>query len=484
MALFGGGIEKTEAKGDAARAKGDDLQAYRQFRDALRDAERKLPEAVPRLRQKMDGARVSFVRGKIAEARAFLTDQVSEPAIEALGIAGEYLDAEDAELRGEVAGLLKEARSMQVEASVPDAATVEAEFEEAEADPDAVLEEEPADEPSADAALAAQATPPGSGGAAEFLDLADAGADPEVLFEQLAGALEPGDAERAEALGRSFKLGFVALQRGDAAAAREAFETAAREHPDDPLLLEHLALAHDQSGATALAAEHYQRALELDPARANARVALAGILAGSSAAGGQPDHAVALLEAGAAADPPRASYYQLAAAEILLTLQRPLDALPRIENAKQAGAENSVAAWQLEGAALEGAGMLPEAEKAYDRAVRLGGAAMQPRALFAEFALRTGRGLKAAGEIIFETCIACQATMPSAAELDYYGFLLTRIQHARGQYASALEGAERLLAKGVTPEVRKVLLEVRRSAKEALARKAAGSDEEAPADQA
>jgi len=109
---------------------------------------------------------------------------------------------------------------------------------------------------------------------------------------------------------------------------------------------------------------------------------------------------------------------------------------------------------------------------------------MQPRALFAEFALRTGRGLKAAGEIIFETCIACQATMPSAAELDYYGFLLTRIQHARGQYASALEGAERLLAKGVTPEVRKVLLEVRRSAKEALARKAAGSDEEAPADQA
>jgi tetratricopeptide (TPR) repeat protein len=306
----------------------------------------------------------------------------------------------------------------------------------------------------------------------------DADADPEVLFEQLAGALDPEDQARAEHLGRSFKLGFLALQRGDATAAREAFEAAAREHPDDPLLLEHLALAYDQGGDTAAAAEHYRRALEQDPARSNSRVALAGILAGSSAAGGQPDHAVALLEAGATADPPRASYYELAAAEILLTLRRPLDALPRIEKAMREGADNTVAAWQLQGAALEGAGMLVEAEAAHDRAVRLGGAAMQPRAQFAEFALRTGRGLKEAGEIIFETCIACQATMPSAAELDYYGFLLTRIQHARGQHKSALEGAERLLAKGVTPEVRKVLLDVRRSAKEALARKAA--DAEAP----
>lgn len=476
MALFGGGIEKTEAKGDAALAKGDAVQAYRQFRDALREAERKLPAAAPRLREKMNGARVSVARSKISEARAYLQDQVTEAAIEALSIAGEYLEADDAELRREVTELLKQAQSARAEAEVPDAATVEAEFEEAETDPDAVLEEEAASEPSADAALAAEAAPPGPGTGEEFLDLTDADADPELLFEQLAGALEPDDLERAEHLGRSFKLGFVALQRGDAPAARQAFESAAREHPDDALLLEHLALAHDQGGETATAAEHYRRAIERDPARWNSRVALAGILAGSSASGGQPDQAVALLEAGATADPPRASYYELAAAEILLTLQRPLDALPRIEKAMGAGADQTVAAWQLQGAALEGAGRLEEAEQAYDRAVRLGGAAMQPRAQFAEFALRTGQGLKTAGEIILETCVACQATMPSAAELDYYGFLLTRIQHARGQYKPALEGAERLLARGVTPEVRKVLLEVRRSAKEALARKSAGTE--------
>ena len=481
MGLFGGGIEKTEAKGDAALAKGDDLQAYRHFGDALREAQRKQPEAAGRLREKLAGARVSFVRRKIDEARGYLQDQVIEPAIESLTIARDYLDAGDAGLQDEIAGLLKLARATHAEAPAPDAATVEAEFEDAETDPDVVLEEESEAEapggPSAASALAAEASPPASD-SAEFLDLTDADADPEVLFEQLSGALHDEDLERAERLGRVFKLGFVALQRGDPTAAREAFETAAREHPDDPLLLEHLALAYDQSEQPAEAADRYGRALAKDPTRWNSRVALAGILAGTSAAGGHPEHAVTLLEEGVTADPPRAASYQLAAAEILLTLHRPLDALPRIESAMQAGATESVAAWQLQGAALEGAGMLEEAEKAYDRAVRFGGSAMQPRAQFAEFALRTGRGLKTAGEIIFETCIACQATMPSAEELDYYGFLLTRIQHARGQFKSALEGAERLLAKGVSPDGRRVLLEIRRSAKEALARRDRPDDDD------
>jgi tetratricopeptide (TPR) repeat protein len=482
MGLFGGGIEKIEAKGDAARAKGDDLQAYRHFQDALREAERKLPEAIGRLREKMTGARISFVRRKLEEARGFLEDQVSDAAIEALTIARDYLEADDAELQREVTDLIKKAQATHAATAPPDAATIEAEFEDAETDPDAVLEEEAdADasrEPTADAALAAEASPTVLAGADEFLDLNDADADPEVLFEQLAGALDPDDLERVENLGRPFKVGFVALQRGDVPAAREAFESAAHEHPDDPLLLEHLALAYDQSDRHADAADRYRQALAKDPARWNSRVALAGILAGTSAAGGHPEDAVALLEEGVTDDPPRAASYQLAAAEVLLTLQRPLDALPRIESAMQAGASVTVAAWQLYGGALEGTGRLEEAEEAFDRAVRLGGTAMQPRAQFAEFALRTGRGLKAAGEIIFETCVACQASMPSAQELDYYGFLLTRIQHARGQHRQALEGAERLLARGVSPDVRRVLLEIRRSAKEALARRERPKDDD------
>jgi hypothetical protein len=459
MGLFGGGFEKTEARGEAALARGEALQAFRLFRDAHRQAERRAPEATARLSQKMNAARVAFARLKIAEARQLLGHEAAAAALEALAIAQDYVEQGEAELAGEVGELKARAETLRrgpAEAPAP--------------------EEPPA--PTADSALAAEASPDMPGLESELLELDDADADPETLFEQLAGALTPEDAERAAALGPAFRAGFVAAQRGDTPEALRAFTEAAGEHPDDPLVLEHLALAHDHSDRPGEAAELYRRALDRAPTRWNSRVALAGILAGSSAAGGKAEHAIALLDEGLTADPAQGASYLLAAAEILIALRRPLDALPRITRAMQAGAEHAVSAWQLYGGALEGAGMLEEAEQAFERAVRLGGHAMQPRAQFAEFALRTGRALEAAGEMIFETCVGCQATPPSPEELDYYGFLLTRIQFARGQHKAALEGAERLLAKTPAPAVREVLLEVRRQAREALARRAAAPEEE------
>jgi tetratricopeptide (TPR) repeat protein len=465
MGLFGGGgFEKTEAKADAVLAKGDALQAFRLYGEALRQAGSKAADAAERLRGKQTRARRDFVSRKIEEARGFVSDEIAEHALEALAIARDYVEEREADLSGEIAELTGRAVALGGE---PPSGKIERIEEEAVAEPEAPEEE---------------TVPETSAIEAEFLDLEDAETDPELLFEQLAGVLSEKDAERADALGRAFKTGFVAAQRGDAEGARTALEEALRAHPDDPLVLESLALAYDHAGRPVDAAACYRRTLEADPTRWNARIALASVVSGTSAAGGQPDAAIGLLDEGLQVDSPRAVTYQLAAAEILLTQKRPADAIPRIERAMEAGAREAAGAWQLYGTALEDAGMLEEAEDALVRSVRLAGSSMQPRAQFAEFALRTGRALEEAGEMIFETCINCQATMPSADELDYYGFLLTRLQFARGQHRQALEGADRLLAKGPVPAVREVLLEVRKQAKEAMARKAAPdapSEEEA-----
>jgi tetratricopeptide (TPR) repeat protein len=460
MGLFGGGFEKTEAKADAALVKGEALQAYRLFGDALRQAGSKAADAPERLREKQTRARLAFVRLKLDEALGFVQDEVAEAALESLAIAREYVVEGDQVLRDEIAALSGRASALGGRVAPATAEPAP------EPDPEPVDEETAPEMPSPED---------------EFLDLDDAEGDPEILFEQLAGILSPADLDHAETLGRAFKIGFVATQRGDAAGAASALEEAAREHPDDALVLEYLALACDHADRPLEAAEHYRRALALDPARWNARIALASVMAGASTAGGQIEAAIELLDEGGRVDPDRGSTYLLAVAETLLTARRPLEAIARIEQAMQSGAAEAAQAWQFYGGALEEVGRLDDAEEALMRAVRLGGQSMQPRAQFAEFALRTGRALEDAGEMIFDICINCQATMPSIDELDYYGFLLTRIQYARGQYRQAIEGADRLLAKGPAPAVRQVLLEVRRQAKEALtARKAPAPEEEAP----
>ncbi|MBM3316696.1 MAG: tetratricopeptide repeat protein [Candidatus Eisenbacteria bacterium] len=471
MGLFGkrsNPIEKIEARGDAALARGEPLEARRQFRDALRRLDPQDP-AVARLRERADSAQSAFREQKLAEARTYLEDGAAEAALEALAILREDIDGQADRLVERIGPL--EARAREIldgpSRAVPGVETIEAMASPAGGAP---LEED-------------------EGPATETIDAA---ADAQELFEQFSGALPPEDRERAATLGPSFRLGFVRAQLGDPSEALAAFEQAAREHPGEPLVLEHLAVVMDQLGRGADAERLYRRALEGDPKRTNARLALASILdggmaseqersagdpdsgdgeaprSGQTASGPDCDAALKLLSEGAALDPEHAVVHFLAGADIALRAGRPAEGLAWAERGLRAGGEAMPDAWMTYATALEAAGSVDEAEKAHLSAVRLGGHAILPRARFAEFALRTGQALPRAQEVIFETCLTCQASAPAPETLAYYGFLLTRIQFARGMHKDAYEGARRLLDQDPPREMAAELRRLTQAAREAM----------------
>ncbi len=490
MGLFDGlrgSPQKTETQGDAALAAGDPLQAYRKFREAQRQVGRKDPALADRLQQKAGEAKKAFVHLKIAEARDLLADEVADAATEALTIARDYLEPDQATLAQEIADLLAQAEALQ---DKPRAGRIMATGAAGGLDPTlSAPGPAPAGDTAGDTVLGGSPVVfvVDEEQAAEDLEESPQ-ADIEVLFEQYAGVLSPEDARRGAELGPAFQTGFVAYQRGDRDSALAALQSAAREHPHEPLVLETLALVLDETGHHAEARAHYQEALAQAPQRPNARLALAAILAGTREdLGPDPQGAFDLLEEGVRVDGANAAQYLLSAAEVALIHQRPAEALARTERAMQAGAEQNPVTWQLHAAALEASGALDEAEEAYTRAVRLGGNSLLPRAHFAEFALRHNRALKAAEETIYQTCLGCQGSLPTADELDYYGFLLSRIQFARGDYKHAIDGLEHLLAKNPPDPLAQTLREMRRAAQEALrARREAGAveaeDEDQPAD--
>ncbi|MBD3237944.1 MAG: tetratricopeptide repeat protein [Candidatus Eisenbacteria bacterium] len=471
--------QKIETKGDAALAAGDPLQALQLFRAAERKLSRGGAEHAERLRGKIIQAQGGFVRAKIAEAREFLQDEVLEAAFEALEIAREHLPEGDSQLQQALA----EARAALDRAGAPRSPAGGA----GEAAPDPPVGEQTL------AGGGAAFPAPGelSGEAPASADLAgwDAEAgEQEILFEQLAGGLSAADRERGLALGAQFQAGFIAHQRGAAQEAIATFERAAREHPKEALVREYLALALDQAGRTPDAAEQYRLALRHDPQRRDARLGLAGILAGVEAsAGARPallwlraaetapqldadgaEEALSLLEEGVRLDSQGVVIYRLAAAEICLALRDGARAQRHSQEALEAGAGADPSAWQVHATGLEIQGDLEGAEEAFHRAVRLAGSSMFYRAEFAEFALRHGRALEEAEKLIFETCLGCQAGTLSPEQLDSYGILLTRLQFARGELKAALEGLDRLIAKGPEPRLWEQLLRMRREALEQM----------------
>jgi tetratricopeptide (TPR) repeat protein len=472
MGLFGGSPEKIEAKGDAALAHGEAMQAYQHFRDALRRLGGKDAAALERLRAKIARAHAAFVESKLAEAEGYLADHIVDPALETLAILGDHLAEGGEALADRVRALEARAQAMR-ELDAPTTPAAPREADEVPLALGGVLQEE-------DESLELESIP--------------ADADPRELFEQFSGALAPEDLERAEGLGEKFRLGFVAQQLGKLPSAYIELMQAAVEHPTEPLVLEHLAVVLDQLGLAPAAEEHYRRALEIDPKRMNARLALAAMLGHLGPI--DPDHpeqppapprdsagAIALLEEGLRLDPSRALNYLMSLVEVALAARE----FPRaVEWAKQglaAGGEPLPDAWMLYGFALEAAGDLDEAQAAFVKAVRLGGAAMQPRARLAEFALRTGQGLEKAQEIIFETCMSCQAAAPDPGTLAYYGFLLSRIQFARGRYKDALDGAQRLLKQGPPEAMGKQMQALIRDARAAIETAKRRREEPEPADE-
>jgi tetratricopeptide (TPR) repeat protein len=473
MGLFDGlrgTLEKTEIKGDEALVAGDALRALSLYRDAFRKAQKKAPESVERLRKKTTDARKAFVRAKIDEAQRFLEDEVVEAAAESIEIARGYLEPSETTLVREIETLKTRVQQLADRLALPEGVDARG-GELVQRDGSVVI---PGTISGAAASAAARE------GDVDPKDEAPDEGSPEILFEQLSAALPEQDREHGLRLGRAFQEGFVAQQRGEPEAALEALEKAAQEHPSEPLVIEYLARALDELGRTSEAEARYHEALETDPCRLHARMALASILAGIDALGGtrpavhwmaapeQNVHdaagftrALDLLDAGTHFDEERSAAYLMGAAEICLAHGRPDQAAGFVTRGMESGAQRDPTAWHTYAVALEMRGLHDDAHDAYERAVRLAGPAMFYRAEFAEFALRHQRGLQEAEEIIFETCMGCQATQPAPEQLDAYGLLLTRIQIARGQLKEALQGIERLLAKGCSRVMMELLEQMR-----------------------
>ena len=441
--LFGSARDP-EADGDAALARGDDLDAARQFRAALRALPAAETAARARVTAKLADARGRFLAAKLAEVERWLDDDVLEAAAEGLAIAREHVTAEDAAARDRIESLAARLRAAETEPAPPPPAG------------------------PTDREAAADLAPPAAAPAALPAD-----ADTESLFEQLAGVLAPADRARAAELDPAFRAGFVAQQGGDLAAAVEQFDRARQAHPNEPLVWEHWGAVLDLVDRDREAADAYRTALDQDPQRAQARLGLASILGGLSAEGTRaarpaPDEthaALRLLQEGLEQDRPRGLLYLATAIDVLMAAGRSAEAAEQSEQLLAAGGERMPDAWAQYARVLEAQERLDEARAAHEKAVQLSGQAMAPRAEFAEFALRHKLGLEKAQELIFDTCLGCQASRPDEQTLAYYGFLLTRIQFARSDYQGAIEGAQRLLAQeppaGVAAEMRALIAAAR-----------------------
>ncbi|MCK4305558.1 MAG: tetratricopeptide repeat protein [Candidatus Eisenbacteria sp.] len=520
MGLFDsilGGFEKLERRGNDALARGQALQAYHHFRDALEKAKKNDPLAAEHLKVKVDRSRLLFIEAKIQESVTFLEDEVAEAALESLQIAQQYLEGSDAALAAKITQLKARAERILEPHFDPGAGSASGDglpvgigstAVEGQSNRDGSLsrdavssgsERSSGSEPSNGVGAPGTSRPPRDDGTTDLSRAPDQMEAPgwdeiikdqnglDTYFEQLLGSLPPEDQSEAGELGRIFRKGFVAHQFGQRDVALDALSMAAQEHPDSGLVLEHLAMAFDQQGRTDDAQARYREALEKAPQRINARLALASIHAGidppagiqsfehwrilaeshaaragtggaegrdlqTSADDPRFAEALALLDEGTRTDAGNAATYFAAAAEICLARACPKRAAGFITRAMELGSDGSTHLWHLYGAAMEMSGSLDEAESAYDRAVQLGGHAMLYRAEFAKFALRHRRALKEASDMLFQTCLGCQASRPAQEELDYYGFLMTQIQIARGELKQALEGIDRLLHQGA-PEV-------------------------------
>jgi tetratricopeptide (TPR) repeat protein len=464
-----GGFEKQEQKGDAALARERPLEAMRCYADALHKTESRDARAdAERLQGKLKAARRAFLEGKLNEARTLAGDELLEDAVEAVEVARQNLTPDDEDWARRIERLDQELHAQLDARAAGGPASELALAESASLPPDAT-------------GHSARARADDEEEDGEILELPQDDESGEVAFEQFLGVLPEEDRDRAAQASREFKLGYVAHQMGDHAAAVSWLERARAAAPEDALVLEHLALAQDQVGRTDDARETYRRALALEPHRYNARIALASILAGVRTSGGiqpfavwrqanaeasqigaDPEPGLALLEEGLRGNDPRAGAFIVAAAELCLATGRPREAMAHVDRVIGQSGGHAAMLWHMRAVGLELDGHVAEAQAAYEQAVLLGGQALFFRSEFAEFALRHRQGLEQAERHIFDTCMSCQATQPGEEELDYYGFLLTRLQHARGKLQEALKGIDRLLAKGPPMGLDGPLRELRR----------------------
>ncbi|MBI5017024.1 MAG: tetratricopeptide repeat protein [Deltaproteobacteria bacterium] len=109
--------------------------------------------------------------------------------------------------------------------------------------------------------------------------------DVEDLAAFYLDACDPAEREAFEALGPTFREGFVRLHQGDLAAARPALEAAAREAPEAGAAAYALGLLCALEGEAGAAAEQFRRALAISPGFAPAARHLADVLREEGRAG-------------------------------------------------------------------------------------------------------------------------------------------------------------------------------------------------------
>jgi tetratricopeptide (TPR) repeat protein len=115
--------------------------------------------------------------------------------------------------------------------------------------------------------------------------------DVEDLAAFYLDACDPAEREAFEALGETFREGFVRLHQGDLAEARPALEAAAQEEPDAHGTHYALGLLASLEGDAAAAAERFRRTLTLSPGFAPAARHLADLLREA----GQREEAISFL---------------------------------------------------------------------------------------------------------------------------------------------------------------------------------------------
>ncbi|RMG89424.1 MAG: tetratricopeptide repeat protein [Candidatus Dadabacteria bacterium] len=176
------------------------------------------------------------------------------------------------------------------------------------------------------------------------------------LFEFYLDALEPSERAVLDGLGEAFRVGFVALQQGEADEARPWLERAEAEHPDAPGVQYAFGILHLLTGELEAAEDRIRRALEAAPDLAPAVHHLADGLRD----GGRPERAAELLEAWLAEHPgDGAAWLRLGA--LRLDAGDPAAALEALDRAQAALPEDRPEPQLLRARALEATGRTDDA---------------------------------------------------------------------------------------------------------------------------
>jgi tetratricopeptide (TPR) repeat protein len=114
------------------------------------------------------------------------------------------------------------------------------------------------------------------------------------LFRRIFGATEGRTEPKPQRL--DYLNEALALERqGDFDAAITSYRLALRDHPNDPRILQNMAIAESRTGKAEEAIRHYRRALELDATLAGAHYGLAFLLLRRGENAGAAKHLRAFL---------------------------------------------------------------------------------------------------------------------------------------------------------------------------------------------